>query len=223
MDILNKHEEFEMEVLEHMNSKKILESVVFGGGTMLRLCHDLNRYSADLDFWFLKKEEIFERFNEIKKYLSEKYELTDDCDKKSRLLYELRSPAYPRLLKVEIRKELRECDWQENIAYSRSSNRQVLLKTHTLPQCMKNKVKAALDRGEIRDFFDIEFLIRKGIPLAVQTPAEADSLIKAIKAFTPQDYKVKLGSILDPDARKYYVSNGFSFLIEKLREFTNPQ
>ncbi len=28
---------------------------------------------------------------------------------------------------------------------------------------MKNKVKAALDRKDIRDFFDIEFLLRQGI------------------------------------------------------------
>ena len=38
-----------------MKSTKLLDPLVFGGGTMLRLCHDLNRYSVDLDFWFLKK------------------------------------------------------------------------------------------------------------------------------------------------------------------------
>ena len=54
MDLLARHEEFEMEVLHRMNSGRILEKMVFGGGTMLRLCHELNRYSADLDFWMIK-------------------------------------------------------------------------------------------------------------------------------------------------------------------------
>ena len=55
MDIFRQHEEFEIEVLDKMNSAKLLEPLVFGGGSMLRLCHELNRYSVDLDFWFVKK------------------------------------------------------------------------------------------------------------------------------------------------------------------------
>ena len=55
MDELKRHEIFEMEVLEKLNSGKFLEPLVFGGGTMLRLCYELDRYSVDLDFWFVKK------------------------------------------------------------------------------------------------------------------------------------------------------------------------
>jgi predicted nucleotidyltransferase component of viral defense system len=55
MDILEKHEVFEIEVLDRLNSAKLLDPLVFGGGTMLRLCHELNRYSVDLDFWFVRK------------------------------------------------------------------------------------------------------------------------------------------------------------------------
>ena len=55
MDILRQHEMFEIEILDKMNSAKVLEPLVFGGGTMLRLCHELDRYSVDLDFWFIKR------------------------------------------------------------------------------------------------------------------------------------------------------------------------
>ncbi len=68
MDFLTRHEEFEMEVLYKMNSGRILEKLVFGGGTMLRLCHELNRYSADLDFWLIKpvsSEEFIENISSI--------------------------------------------------------------------------------------------------------------------------------------------------------------
>ena len=55
MDILEKHEAFEIEVLDRLSSAKLLDPLVFGGGTMLRLCYELKRYSVDLDFWFVRK------------------------------------------------------------------------------------------------------------------------------------------------------------------------
>ena len=223
MDILMRHEEFELEVLEFMNSRKILESLIFGGGTMLRLCHDMNRYSVDLNFWFVKEADTAKYFSTVKEKFSEKYELTDACDKFNTLLFELRAVGYPRLLKIEIRKGITGCDWQDKIAYSRFTSAQVMLKAHTLEQSMKNKIKAALDRAEIRDFFDMEFLLRKGTSLETVSPEEAKLLIRTINSFSEKDYKVKLGSILPPETRKYYISNGFSFLEEKLKEFTNPQ
>jgi len=33
---------------------KMLHRLLFGGGTMLKLCHGLNRFSVDLDFWLYK-------------------------------------------------------------------------------------------------------------------------------------------------------------------------
>ena len=55
MDIFRKHEIFEIEMLEKLKNNRLLEPLVFGGGTMLRLCYELKRYSVDLDFWFIKK------------------------------------------------------------------------------------------------------------------------------------------------------------------------
>ncbi|NIW13748.1 MAG: hypothetical protein GWN31_07430, partial [Candidatus Thorarchaeota archaeon] len=44
-----------MEVLQWLRSKGSLRPLVFGGGTMLRLCHEMPRYSLDMDFWFYKE------------------------------------------------------------------------------------------------------------------------------------------------------------------------
>ena len=66
MDIFRRHEIFENGVLEKMNSTKVPEPLVFGGGSMLKLCHELNRYSVGLDFWMIKKisqEDYFERIH----------------------------------------------------------------------------------------------------------------------------------------------------------------
>ena len=78
MNILEKHEVFEIEVLEKMNSAKLLEPLVFGGGTMLRLCHDLNRYSVDLDFWFVRKTTDTTYFDKMHRMLKNNYEITDE-------------------------------------------------------------------------------------------------------------------------------------------------
>ena len=53
MQDLIKQEQFELEVLDRLQSGRFLDRLVFGGGTMLRLCYGLGRYSVDLDFWLL--------------------------------------------------------------------------------------------------------------------------------------------------------------------------
>jgi len=216
MDILRQHEQFEIEVLDKMNSAKLLEPLVFGGGSMLRLCHELNRYSADLDFWFIKKISPHDYYDKIQSALEKDYEITDSQMKYYTLLFEFRSASYPKRLKIEIRKEQKQCDYQEKIAFSTFSTRQVVLKAHTLDQTMKNKFDAFHDRGEIRDCFDIEFLLRRGVALPVLAGKQANEFRKKLAGFKDRDFKVKLGSILENDIRNYYIVNRFSYLEEKL-------
>ena len=218
MSFFEKHEIFEIEVLETLKNSKLLEPLVFGGGTMLRLCFELKRYSADLDFWFIKKVTIGAYLEELKRVLDKRYELTDAQIKHYTLLVELRSADYPKRLKIEIRKEVKECDFQERIAFSKFSNKQVILKVHTLEQTMKNKIEALLGRGEIRDSFDIEFLLRKGIAFPELKEERKKKLQKRLDGFKEKDFKVKLGSILESDTRRYYIINRFNFIEDKLRE-----
>ncbi|HUU41633.1 MAG TPA: nucleotidyl transferase AbiEii/AbiGii toxin family protein [Desulfatiglandales bacterium] len=216
MDILRQHEIFEIEVLDNMKSAKIIEHLVFGGGSMLRLCHGLNRYSVDLDFWFIKSVSQNTYFDKIRKSFEKNYEITDAQIKHYTLLFELRSTNYPRRLKIEIRREMKDCDYQEKIAFSHFSTRQVLLKCHTLEQTMKNKIAAFIDRGEIRDCFDIEFLLRRGVELPAQAGKQLTEVQKKLASLGDIDFKVKLGSILESDIRDYYIANRFGYLEEKL-------
>ena len=216
MDILRQHEVFEIEVLEKMNSAKMLEPLVFGGGTMLRLCHELSRYSVDLDFWFVKKISKDAYFETGRKTFERDYEITDAQMKRYTILFELRSARYPKRLKIEIRREWKEVDYQQTIAFSRFSTKQVLLKAHTLDQTMKNKIEAFLDRGEIRDCFDIEFMLRRGVEIPFKDKGQYLAFQKKLTRLKERDFKVKLGSILENDIRKYYVTQRFRFLQEKL-------
>jgi predicted nucleotidyltransferase component of viral defense system len=216
MDILGQHEVFEIEVLDTLSSAKLLSPLVFGGGTMLRLCHELNRYSVDLDFWFIRKIPQRAFFNRLLKTLGQKYEITDAQIKHFTLLIEVRAGGYPKRLKIEIRREEKECDYQAKIAFSRFSTKQVLLQAHTLEQTMQNKIEALLDRGEIRDCFDIEFMLRRGTALPELSGNQLNDLRKKAAGFKDKDFKVKLGSIVDSHTRAYYTQNRFSYLMERL-------
>ncbi len=216
MDILSQHEIFEIEILDKMNSAKLLEPLVFGGGTMLRLCHELNRYSADLDFWFIRKTSHQKYAAHMQQAIGKDYDITDANIKQNTILFEIRSARYPKRLKIEIRRQLKECDYQKTIAFSKFTSKQVLVNAHTLQQTMENKIDAFLDRGEIRDCFDIEFLMRRGVSLPNISYSTASKLLKKISKFKDIDFKVKLGAILEKDARNYYVENRFSFVEAKL-------
>ena len=217
MNIFEKHEIFEIEVLERLKNERLIDPLVFGGGSMLRLCHELRRYSVDLDFWFIRDVSASALFDKFQEVLSRAYDVTDAHEKHFILLFEIRSSYFPKRLKIEIRKERKDWDFQEKIAYSRFSTKQVLLKAHTLEQTMRNKIAALLARGEIRDGFDIEFLLRQGIPLPELTRKEISKLKNRVQAFKPRDFKVKLGSVLEADIRKYYIENKFSFLMQSFQ------
>ncbi|MBC8200111.1 MAG: nucleotidyl transferase AbiEii/AbiGii toxin family protein [Desulfobacteraceae bacterium] len=216
MQDLIMQERFELEVLDRLNSGKFLTQIIFGGGTMLRLCHGLNRFSVDLDFWVIRDLEP-EFFESMKGYLARHYNIKDSAEKFYTILFELRSPDYPRSLKLEIRREVKKIHVEQVIAYSKYANTQVFLKAVALNDMMKSKLEAFLDRQEIRDIFDMEFLFKRGVPLE----ASADTLkevLRLINIFHRRDYTVKLGSLLEKEQREYYSVENFKILKGALAE-----
>jgi predicted nucleotidyltransferase component of viral defense system len=216
MQDLIKQEQFELEVLDRLQSGRFLDRLVFGGGTMLRLCFGLDRYSVDLDFWLLTKneEKDFDHtawFSALRQFMTRFYEIRDAADKFHTLVIELKSPDYPRSLKLEMRKGMKMTKTERAIAYSRHSSVQVYLRTIALPEMMALKIEAFLQRKEIRDAYDLEFLVKKGV-LADISPEKADQVLTAIAALTRQDYNVKLCSLLEADQRPYYRQNNFRIL-----------
>ena len=210
-------ERFELEVLNKLNTHGILRHLVFTGGTMLRLCLGMDRFSIDLDFWvwrsdpqwlFAKLQEVFPRY----------YTLRDCAEKFHTLIFELKSEGYPRALKVEIRKSAPEgIKTEQAIAYSKYSDIQVLLRIVSLTDMMRLKAEAFLERGEIRDVYDMEFLLRKGVRLDLPED-KLRSLLHKIEGLSRRDYTVKLGSLLEAPQRQYYVKEGFKFLKSAIKE-----
>lgn len=214
---LIQQEIFEMEVLDRLNSGRLLPRLVFGGGTMLRLCHGLERFSVDLDFW-LKDAPSPDLFSNLQSCLREVYVLADAADKFHTWLFEVKSSGYPRSLKIEIRKDAAVFRTEQTIAYSRYTPVQVLVTSLTLGDMAASKTRAFLERREIRDVYDLEFLLKRGFPPEIPWK-DRQRLIEGIEALTRQDYQVKLGSILEEPLRSYYRQENFKILKNHLREF----
>ncbi len=139
---LIEQERFELEVADKLKSARLLERLVFGGGSMLRLCFGLNRYSVDLDFWLKETTDTRILFQETKERLEADYTITDSADKFNPLLFEIKSEKYPRRLKIEIRKELKDAVIEPAIAYSSQANLQVYIDVVSLQDMMRLKIAA---------------------------------------------------------------------------------
>ena len=81
---------------------------------------------------------------------------------------------------------------------------------------MKNQIQAFLDRGEIRDCFDIEFLLQRGIEFPSRFDSQRDESKKQLSGLKERDFTAKLSFILEIDIRQYYVLNRFNHIEEKL-------
>jgi predicted nucleotidyltransferase component of viral defense system len=215
MHELGRHEVFEIEVLDDLQRAGFLRPLVFGGGTMLRLCHELPRYSVDLDFWFSKKIDCSGFHMNLKKFFSREYQVTDVVNKHFTLLYELRGRISSRKLKIEIRKELLKTGLEDKIAYSSLTTKQVLLTTLSLEESAKRKILAIRARDEIRDYFDLEFLLMRGASVYISKEDKVH-ISERIQRFKPRDYSVTLGSLLEKPMRDHYIAHGFSYLLRSL-------
>ncbi len=223
MRYLQEHERFEMQTLDVLRRGRFLDNLVFGGGTMLRLCHRLPRYSVDLDFYLRPQGRDFSAmFSKMAKiFAGTGIEISDQAEKHFTWLIELKSPAAPRRLKIEIRKDDAGArDRETGIAHSiYVPELQVRLNTCTLAQMFINKVRALVGRREIRDAYDLEFLLMRGAgDFSTLNRDELEQVRSAISGFSNQDYSSKLGGLLLQEERNRITETRFSFLTGMLNE-----
>lgn len=139
--------------------------------------------------------------------------MRDACHKRNTLLFEIKKENYPMSLKIKIRKE--QCEGVPEIVSSTFTTEIIRINTMRLEKLMELKIQALLTRREIRDAFDIEFLVSKGVKLPANLQI-LKNVVTIIKSFKPADYKVKLGSILEENLRSYYTKENFKLLLTKI-------
>ena len=213
---LIQQEKFEIEILDRLGRARLLTPLLFIGGTMLRLCYGSERFSVDLDFWFTREVDYSSYFRKCRDLLQEGYRLRDAADKHYTILFEVSSPGYPRGLKIEMRKGRSTPASHQAIAFSRYSDTQVLVRVPVLEEKLKEKMKALIERKEIRDAFDLEFLVRRGVEV-MAARRDIEKALRVIESFKDRDYRVKLGSLLAAESRRFYRKNKFQYLAAALR------
>jgi hypothetical protein len=203
-------------LLQWLRSNRFLGSLALGGDAMLRLCHELPRYSLDLDFCFIKEEDNEEYYHGLNNAFSQEYLVIDSQNNQSSMLFEIQRETRNPKLKIEIHKIIAPPGTtEEKIAFSPYFSSQVLVRGFILPHMVRRKALALLEYGEIVDAFDLEFLVRKGVSLDL-AKEQKKRILLILNGFRKREIDLKLGSILQPDLRVYYSQQGFAYLKEKL-------
>lgn len=172
-------------------------TLIFKGGTALRLIYRSPRFSEDLDF-SLTEDRLKDKFRQlIKKIVSPYPELsiTDLEEKHYTYLGEIKViegylPS-PFRIKIEISKR-RERGYKSELSLISSpvSTIQCLGRVSTLEQLYKDKLSCLSDRAKPKDVFDLWYICQK---LKKLYPSETVSipkreLIRDLRKYLPKDF-----------------------------------
>lgn len=163
-------EEAELIFLKGLFESSLSDKLVFKGGTALRLIYESPRFSEDLDFSLIDKiepDEFKEVITQIAKS-DERFSVRDLASKYYTYLAEIRvkepwqDMVFP--VKLEISKRIlneKKESYIVSLARSAVTNISVMVKSFTLEQMLRDKLRAIGERKMPRDIFDIWFICQK--------------------------------------------------------------
>jgi predicted nucleotidyltransferase component of viral defense system len=159
------HESREISFLACIAQDPVLAlSLVFKGGTALRLVYLSDRYSDDLDFDSIgsaSTQDVFKRLQAIVQ--QEGLEVVDEKIKRATILLSVRAPGWKRRLKIEV-SHLAQLDDIPTVVRNIVSPvfpSSVNVLTYPLPVLLSGKMLAVLQRPDPtpRDLYDLFWLL----------------------------------------------------------------
>jgi len=159
---LNKHKFLLIQILKDIYSDIELSSCLgFKGGTALMFFYDLPRFSVDLDFNLLHKEQEDLVYNKVRKILLKYGSIYDEAKKYYGPLVVLNYGYGERKLKVEISNRVFENRYEIKNLLG------INVKVMVQEDMFAHKLCALLDRSSItnRDIFDCWFFMEKRTPI----------------------------------------------------------
>jgi len=164
-------EEFELSVLKTLFESRIGDSLVFKGGTALRLAYGSVRFSDALDFSGLgsiSEEDFQKACRAVARNIPEAV-LVEALAKHFTLfaLIQFRVPYIGRPFSMKIEVSVREETWEKGrdhelkLLSSEVTNVSVLARVATLMRMEKDKQKAFEARRRPRDLYDLWFISQK--------------------------------------------------------------
>ena len=159
---LNKHKFLLIQILKDIYSDIELSSCLgFKGGTALMFFYDLPRFSVDLDFNLLDKEQEDFVYNKVRKILLKYGSIYDEAKKHYGPIVVLNYGYGERKLKVEISNRVFENHYE--IKNLLGINMKIMVQK----DLFAHKLCALLDRSIVtnRDIFDCWFFMEKRTPI----------------------------------------------------------
>ncbi len=159
-------EYWEMLILREMADSKIGDSLVFIGGTALRLAYNSPRFSNDLDFCLRKKLSGTTFEKEIKTIATKNNLKISDLKEKQAIFlaeFKIKEDYLPLSfsIKIEIRKKIIRKNYEPRLLISPTVNFNVLLFVLNIEKMQELKKIAFRNRKEPRDLFDLWFIAQK--------------------------------------------------------------
>jgi predicted nucleotidyltransferase component of viral defense system len=190
-------EYWEIIILKGLFESPAGRSLIFKGGTALRLTYGSPRFSEDLDF-SLTKDILRGKFSSlIKKIITPFPELTltDLEEKYYTYLAEIKVAQnylpLPFRVKIEISKrEAKDYQWELKLLSSPATVLQVMGQVATLEQIYKDKLACLKGRAKPKDLFDLWYLSEKlKIPYTPQKISlMKKEVIRNLRKYLPKDF-----------------------------------
>lgn len=160
----------------HAISRTFPDSLVFKGGTALMICHNLDRFSEDLDFTATRKKDVKQLIKEIQKKLQEQgIETTIENEETTPISKSFhircKGPTYngtrQTTRKIEIDISYREAVKLQTettrIIHPYNDTPTFYIQSMQLEEILAEKIRAILTRQKARDVYDTEYLIARNI------------------------------------------------------------
>jgi len=204
----NKHRQILFNIIRDIYQSPVGGYLGFKGGTMLYFFYELDRFSVDLDFDLLdisKKDQVYA---ELKEILRKYGKIKDEAGKMKTLYFLLSYGDGEHGVKVEISKR----SGVEN-SYETKNFYGTDVLVVKLEDAFANKLVAAMERKRTanRDFYDIYFLLKKGI-----VPNE--KIITARMEKSTEKYLLSLRDFVEKNISETSVLEGIGELVDNSRK-----
>lgn len=198
-NVLKEH--YQIFALDILYGSSFGGSLVFKGGTALRLVYNSFRFSEDLDFSLLKGLSFLDfkkAVGRLPKIIPEA-RINDLYDKRNtlfaKLTFNLPFKPIPLGIKIEVNKGVKKIDYHAALIKSPFNNLEVIGQVYTLEQILKDKARLIKERREPRDLFDAWYISQKlGQELAVPSKLKYSTreLKDNLNAFLPESKRTVL-------------------------------
>lgn len=206
-------EYYEIEVLHHLSQSKLAKSLIFYGGTALRLAYHSFRFSEDLDFLLEKpaKDDLLELRIAVQRVEQENPDLkVEEVIEKRQTIFALlhiknKLLKHPIRIKIEISKKKNGLRKENLLLISPTSNKEIIFPTATAESIYNLKEKAIFGRNLPRDWFDFWYLsqkLRREEKVKKTFPFAASEFSRELKRWLPSDKWLIIPTVI-----KFYHEN----------------